>query len=254
MAKKFVDTSKLGLPKQIEHEFREFCRGLQEVYAENLKSIIVYGSVARREYFPERSDINVLIVIHQADLENLRRSVDAVAKGREGCRVTPFFLTMHDITTSTDVFPIKFYDMKDAYEVVFGEDILADLEIRDENLRLEVEQEMKILLLELRQFYIQRAKKGGAAGAEHLLAYFNSFLYLIKRILKMQGIDVPQNNEDLLRTATKQYDFDWEMLKRMLEYKRGRPLKDPVNEAIEFYKAVAKSADIVDKLFVKEEA
>jgi predicted nucleotidyltransferase len=250
MAKKFADTSKLGLPKALDHEFKEFCRGLVDVYGPALKSITVYGSLARKEYFPERSDINVMVVLAEADLEALKKCLDVVARGREGCKVTPFFLTKEDIETSTDVFPIKFYDMKDAYEVIYGEDYLADLAIDDGNLRLEVEQEMKILVMELRQFYVQRARKGGATGAEHLLAYFNSFLYLLKRLLKLQGHDAPTRNEELIRVAAKRYELDVDFLKRMLDYKRGRPMKDSCAEAIPLYKAVAKAADIVDKLLV----
>ncbi len=116
--KKYVDTSRLGLPKAIEHEFKEFCRAVHEIYGDAVKSIIVYGSVARRDYFPEHSDVNTLIIMDHADLETLRKSVDAVHKAREGCRITPFFLTPHDVDTSRDVFPIKFHDMRDAYDVV----------------------------------------------------------------------------------------------------------------------------------------
>jgi hypothetical protein len=250
MAKKFIDTSKLGLPKTIDHEFKEFCRGITDAFGPLCRSIVVYGSVARKEYFPERSDINCMIVLDDASLEALKRVLDAIGRGREGCRVTPFFVTKEDIDTSTDVFPIKFYDMKDAYEVVYGEDYLADLPISDDNLRLELEQEMKILMLELRQFYIQRAKKGGASGAEHLLAYFNSLLYLLKRLLKLQGKDAPQRNEELIKVAAKQYDLDLEFLRRMLEYKRGRAIKDSCAEAMPLYKAVTKSAYIIDKLLV----
>lgn len=252
--KKYVDTSRLGLPKAIEHEFKEFCRALHELYGDEITSIIVYGSVARREYFPERSDINTLIVINNADLESLRKGVDAVHKAREGCKVTPFFLTRHDIDTSRDVFPIKFHDMRDAYDVVYGNDLLQDLEVSDANLRLELEQEMKILLLELRQFFIQRAKKGGAAGAEHLLAYFNSFLYLMKRLLKLQGVDAPIHNDDLVRAIAGQYEMDLDMMKRFLDYKRGKPVKNAPEEAVGFYKAVSKAADIIDRLVIGETA
>jgi hypothetical protein len=248
MAKKFVDTAKLGLPKAIDHEFKEFCRGLIEVYGPLLKSIVVYGSLARKEYFAERSDINVMIVLTSCDLDSLKKSLDVVARGREGCKVTPFFMTKEDIETSTDVFPIKFYDMKDAYETIYGEDYLGELAISDDNLRLEVEQEMKILMLELRQFYIQRARKGGASGSDHLLAYFNSFLYLLKRLLKLQGHDVPPKNDELVKVASKKHDLDLEFLKRMLEYKRGKPIKDACAEAVPLYNCVTKAAYIVDKL------
>lgn len=248
--KNFVDTQPLGLPKFIEHELKEFCRGLIEIYQADVHSITVYGSVARHEYFPERSDINTLIVLANADLETLKKAIDVVHKGRAGCKVTPFFMTPDEIESSTDVFPIKFYDMKDHYHVVYGKDVLGGLDIADDHLRLELEQEMKILLLELRQFYIQRAKKGGASGADHLIAYFNSFLYLIKRLMTMQHLEVPTRNEELILAAAKAYDFDLDVLKRLLSYKTGKPVKDAVGDAVAFSKAVFKAADMIDKLVV----
>lgn len=249
-AKKSVDTAQFGLPKAIDQELQEFCRALIGVYGPALRSIVIYGSLARREYFPERSDVNCMIVLEDAGLESLARSLDAVGRAREGCRLTPFFMTKEDIETSTDVFPIKFLDMKDAYEVIYGDDFLAALEINDGNLRLEVEQELKLLVLELRQFYLQRAKRGGATGADHLLAYFNSYLYLLKRLLKLQGKDVPPRNEELIKVAARQYALDIDFLRRMLEYKRGRPVRDVCAEAVPLYQVVAKAADIVDKLLV----
>jgi predicted nucleotidyltransferase len=253
--KKYIDTGELALPKGIEHHLKEFCRGLLDVYFnDEIRSIIVYGSVARKEYFPERSDINVLIVIKQADLDTLKKAVDVVHKARETCKLTPFFLTPEDIQRSLDVFPIKFYDMRDAYYLVYGTDVLRNLDISDENLRLELEQEMKILLLELRQFYIQRAKKGGGAGAEHLLAYFNSFLYLMKRLLKMSGATAPHQNDDLVKAFSKRYEMDLDMMQRFLEYKRGKPIKNATEESIGFYKAVSKAAEIVDRLEVAADA
>src|SRR5262249_4775928 len=106
--KKYVDTSRLGLPKAMEHEFKEVCRRLLETYGASIGWMVVYGSVARKEYFAERSDINVMIVINEADCDTPRKTVDTVHKAREGCRVTPFFLTPNDIERSLDVFPIKF--------------------------------------------------------------------------------------------------------------------------------------------------
>lgn len=250
ITKKYIDTSRLALPKAIEHEFKEFCRELVDTYGEELKSILVYGSVARKEYAPERSDVNALIVVDHADLESLRKAVDAVHKAREGCRLTPFFLTPNDIERSLDVFPIKFHDMRDAYELVYGVDVLAELEISNDNLRLELEHEMKVLLLELRQFFVQRAKKGGTGGTEHLLAYFNSFLYLMMRLLKLQGHAAPMQNDELIRAIASTYDMEYDMLKRFLEFKKGKPVKNASEEAVAFAKAVDKAAEIIDKLEV----
>ncbi len=125
------------------------------------------------------------------------------------------------------------------------------MEISDTNLRLELEQEMKVLLLELRQFFIQRALKGGPGGAEHLLAYFNSFLYLMKRLMKLQGHDAPVHNDDLVRSIASTYEMDLDMMKRFLDYKKGKPVKNAPEEAVGFSKAVSKAADIIDRLVVE---
>jgi hypothetical protein len=38
-------------------------------------------------------------------------------------------LTPADLSSSTDVFPIKFLDMQQDYEILHGEDLVKDLEV-----------------------------------------------------------------------------------------------------------------------------
>jgi predicted nucleotidyltransferase len=246
--------TQLRLPKPIEHEFRLFCEAMLDRYWGRIKSMIVYGSVARREYFPERSDINLLIVLDDCSLESLRPALEALHRAREGCRLTPFFLSPQDIETSRDVFPIKFHDMKDSYVVIYGHDVIGDLKIDDVNLRLELEQELKILVLELRQFFIQRSRKNAPPGTEHFIAYFNSFLYLVKRLLKLLGTEPPMHNDELVDVAAKQLELDKTVLKRGLEYKKGKQPKNLIEDVVPFSRAVEKVANVVDRMMIAEKA
>ncbi len=244
--------TQLRLPKAIEHELRMFCEAMLDRYWGKIRSLTVYGSVARHEYNPDRSDINLLIVMEDCSLEALRPALEPIHKARDGCRLTPFFLTPQDIDTSRDVFPIKFYDMRDAYVVIYGQDVLGELKIDDANLRLELEQELKILLLELRQFFIQRSRKGAPPGTEHFHAYFNSFLYLVKRLLKLLSVSGDLNSTDeLIGLATKHLDIDKGLLRRLHEeHHKGKPIKNLLEQVPAFYGAVEKVATVVDRLTV----
>jgi predicted nucleotidyltransferase len=246
------DTTKLGLSRVMERDFQEFCSGLITSY-QNLRSIIVYGSLARGEYIPERSDINVLVVVESTELETLRAGLRVIRKGRERCRTTPLFVTHEDMVTSADVFPIYMNDMRDAYIVVHGEDILAGLVVSDANLRLQVEQELKMLMLNIREFFLQRAHMSGPSGSDVLLGYFSKLLHLLKQLCRLRGLAAPKRMEDLIAISAAELGLETKKITlfRMAEFKRGKEMKDACAEAATLYSAVAKAADYADKLVVQ---
>ena len=59
-------------------------------------------------------------------------------------------------------------------------------------------------------------------------------------------------NEELIRVIAAEYDMDFEMMKRFLDYKRGKPVKNAPEESVPFSKAVGKAADLIDRLVVAE--
>jgi predicted nucleotidyltransferase len=51
------------MPDQIKKILRELKAGLRQIYGEQLKSVILYGSYARGDAHPPDSDIDVMIVL-----------------------------------------------------------------------------------------------------------------------------------------------------------------------------------------------
>src|SRR3990170_7360716 len=51
------------MPRNIKRILRELKKGLIEIYGEQLKAVILFGSYARGDAHPPDSDIDVLIVL-----------------------------------------------------------------------------------------------------------------------------------------------------------------------------------------------
>jgi len=156
---KMIDLSGTPLRGEEQAAVVAFCEALQGAPDVNLQSVSLYGSAARDDFRPQKSDINLLVVLERIDVAILKSVVEPVALGRHW-RIAPFFITEKNLRASTDVFPVKFLSMQESYRVLVGTDILGALTIRREHLRLRCEQEFKNVLLRLRRHYIMRGGRG----------------------------------------------------------------------------------------------
>jgi hypothetical protein len=121
-----------------------------------LKSLIVYGAFVRNQGFEhQNTTVNVMAVLGQTDSEILDKLAIPTATAATKIPFSVMTLTKADLQSSCDVFPIKFQEMQLHYRVLTGEDVLCDLRISDEHLRLRCEQRLKNLLLRLRAAYLQ---------------------------------------------------------------------------------------------------
>ena len=130
---------------------QEFCDSLNKKIDSNFICGAAYGSVLSKESV-DINKINFLIIVNVIDTNIL----DDISKTLKECkyRLDLLTLSIEDLKSSTDVFPIKFLNIKRNYLLIHGEDVLGDLEISDKYLRLRTEQELKNLMLRLRRSYI----------------------------------------------------------------------------------------------------
>ena len=102
----------------------------------------------------------------------------------------PLFMDKAYIESSVDSFPIEFLNMKSCHKVVHGEDVLTNLDIRHEHLRLQVERELKGKRLHLMQQWL--AARKSAAHLQRLLGLSLADLAPIFRaFLTLRGQTVP---------------------------------------------------------------
>jgi len=137
----------------------KFLDALKECGELKLSSYALYGSAAGKNYDPEKSDINVLIAAENISLPVLKELMPAISEARMAA-ISPFFITAEDMRASADVFPVKFMSMRESYVVLDGEDILASLRIKKENLRLRCEQEARNIHMRLTRYFVTASGRG----------------------------------------------------------------------------------------------
>ena len=135
----------LKLDKKIKAILGIYIQRLQDIYKDNLISVILYGSAASGEFVDRHSNLNLLVVLKNTDLANLK-SVSGLIRRFQFRTVRPIFFTEDYIINSTDTFPIEFMDMQENYAVLYGRDVLKNINIDMKNLRFQCEHELKAKL------------------------------------------------------------------------------------------------------------
>jgi len=238
-------------PAPIQSGLDRFCERLQKALGDQLVSVVLYGWAAEEKFSNLNAgpDVNVLVVVDSASAETLDRIAKPIRKGVAKFRLAPLVLSEDDVRRSTDVFPIKFLGMQRHHRILYGKDVLADLQISREHLRLRCEQEIKNLMIRLHQLYLQRSDSSKRME-ETMLAAIPSFLISLGVLVELQADAAPTTNDTIVANAER-LGLDVGPLRTGLTRKRGqKKLKAGELKAlyVAFMKMVRQAAEMVDQL------
>jgi predicted nucleotidyltransferase len=238
------------IPDRPEHIFDAIREDYTALFGDDLVSIILYGSGARGEYVPKKSDINFLIVLSDSGIERLGSAVSTVGKWRKRNVRTPLVMTKGYIESSLDTFPLEFFNIGSAYKVVCGQDVLKDLDIGKDDLRLQCERELKAKLLLLRESFLEAEDKSNLLR-ELVGQSVSAFVSIFKALLYLKGEDVPEKVEAVLSATAKGFGLDADLFKGLWRIKRGeeKPGKDELKEIVQNYiKEIRNLSRVVDQM------
>ena len=163
-----------------------------------LSAVYLFGSLARGEYIPGHSDINLLLILNDSSVTPLKKA--SVLQRKFGENVNLLCLTREYILTSLDTFPIELLDMKAHHIRLYGEDILPGLQISKEHLRLQCERELKAKISLLWQGLVGCG--GDDKGLYEILAgHFSSLAALIQGIVYLYVENIPMRRTELYKLA-----------------------------------------------------
>jgi len=178
-----------------------------------LSSLVLFGDFVRPQAFvPGQSKIELLMVLESVSTAVLDLAVEPIewAKGRIPLSVMT--LTKDDLRGSCDVFPIRFVDMREHHRLLAGRDVLADLVIADDHLRLRCEQELKNLMIRMRRTYLQGSRDPRALSA----AMANSIglvLRLLSMALTLKIGMAPDEPDGILSATEEEFGFSTDALR-----------------------------------------
>lgn len=209
------------IPKDPEAILPVIVDDYRRVYGDNLVSIILYGSAARGDYTPGRSDINLMIVLSDNGMDGLDNAFDVIAKWKKRNVATPLFVTEDYVRTSTDVFPLEYFNFQKNYRMVYGKDILRELTFAPAFIRLQCEREIKGKLLVLRQAFLEtggKARNLRKVVTESLVA----FVAIFHGLLYLKGRQVPDRKRDVVEYTCEAFDLDRAVFDSLLDIQEDR--------------------------------
>ena len=216
------------------------------LYGDDLVSVILYGSATGPNFQPGQSDINLMIVLTEDGIEHLDQAFDVVNKWRKSGVAVPLFLTEEYIQTSLDVFPIEYLNFRNNHVLVFGKEILKDLEFSPEFLRLQCEREIKGKLLLLREAFLETSGKGRALKGLILQA-LPSLMAIFEAILHLKKLTIPKERREIVRAMADAFNLEHRVFEGLLDIKEKKS-KISDEESLHLFKGCLREMRKLSKL------
>ena len=204
-----------------------------------LHSAVLYGSAATRQYQHGRSDVNVYMVFDTVNIDLLKALRGVFRKHFKKLKANPVVLDDEYFKGSTDVFPMEFLEWQEKSIVFHGGDLLRDLNISLENLRLSIELNLRGKRMRLIQSYFEFDPRKGRF-MQFLLSTLPDFTVACRNLLRLMDAAVTADVADMLSTLERKSDVELKTLKRLVQMKQDN------------MKVGASEADILFKQFLAE--
>ncbi len=191
----------------MRHQFDAFIDDLKTTHGRNLASVILYGSAASGEFLRKQSDYNVLIALHSITPQDLRQAQAPMREWHKMGHPLPVYFTVSELQNAADVFPIEFHQMERARRVLYGADVLANLNLSDEFLRHQTEYELRSKLIQLRRAYIPASTTvEGLTGL--MTESLSSFAALFQAVLLIHGFEPPTGKRQIVAATAKRLNLN----------------------------------------------
>lgn len=234
-------------PREI---FQEFTKDCQDLFGEDLVSIILYGSAAGRNYRPGKSDINFMVVLSEEGIDLLDRAFPIVEKWRKRNVAVPLFFTEAYVRSSTDVFPIEYLSFQKNHVLIHGKDLLEEFSFDHHWVRLQCEREIKGKLLLLREGYLETS--GKARRLKELIGQsIGAFTAVFEALLFLKEKEATGDRRHTMRQACEAFDLDAGLFEALLDIReeKVKPSDDEVKRLFkEYLKEIRKLSKAVDTL------
>jgi hypothetical protein len=213
----------------IDHKLDEFVQKLKAAAAaDNLKAVILYGSAATEEFHAKHSDLNTLCLIGQADsahIEALHGPVEWWI--RQGQR-PPLVFTLEELRRSADIFTIELLDMKSRHRILYGENVLAEISVPLHYHSVQVERELRMDWLRLRQA-ILAAPKRTKVYLGLMVSSFSTFAALFRHALLALGESPAENKREAIDRIAKFAGADPAGFQTILSLREGKLSERDIN-------------------------
>jgi hypothetical protein len=201
----------------VADQLEELVQRLSAAHGDNLKSIVLYGSAAAPEPVNEGRPKRILIVLDRITPDELKAAHSVAEWWREIGNPIPVFFSSEEVADSSDVFPIEFIDMSRVRRLLYGKDPFDGLTISSQNLRHQLEYELRAKLLRLRRLYIPASRNANQL-ARLMAESLDNFAVLFRHVLSIRGKQAPLDKHECVLALSKDLALDQTVFQRIFDY------------------------------------
>ncbi len=226
----------------MKHQLDEFVERVKAAAGPNLDAIVLYGSAAGDDYHESYSDVNLLCLLHDVSGPALKQLAPVIEWwSKKLHHRLPLCMSAEELRTSADVFAIETLDLKHKHRVLAGRDFLSEIEVPLNLHRVQLEHELRSLLMKLRQHYLtapgeDELKKALAKSISTVVTLLRHALLAVE--FTAAGGHVSAKKKDVIAAAGQAFAMDVSAFREALELREGakaeiEPLYQRYLEAME---------------------
>jgi len=159
-------------------------------------------------------------------------------------------MTKQFVETSLDSYPIEFLNMKNNSVLIHGENVLEPLVFKPEDLRLQIERELKSKILLLREGYLESA--GSTRQVRQLISKsLMAFVSIFNAMLYLKQVRVPRDKSETILETSKVFAIDAAVFMQCFAIRQGADKlsgKEVIDVFKNYLREVEKACDIIDCL------
>jgi hypothetical protein len=229
--------------RQGKSRLTELVERLRSAVGDNLHSVILYGSAASSDFHESFSDLNILCLLRDLSASSMLVLSETVAWCKKQKQAIPLFLSVGELAQGADVFAIELLDMKRHHRVLYGDDLVAALDVPLRMHRVQVEHELRTKLILLRQTFVTQSQRNEDV-LKLMLESASSFITLFRHSLIAMGEEPESPKRAMLQQLQRKINVDVKPFLELLDIREGG-LKPDALDALRVFPAYLKTIEQV---------
>jgi hypothetical protein len=159
-------------------------------------------------------------------------------------------LSLEEIQNAHDAFAIEFLDIRAAYRILHGNDVIEGIQVDPSHHRHQVEHELRSRLLRLRGRYLA-LQKDRREVLRLMADSIPTFATLFRHVLLLSGVEAPMKKREIFLAAAARFGIASAPFETLLEVRENqRRLADPEIRSVfeEYLRQITKAAEHIDRL------
>jgi hypothetical protein len=220
----------------MEAKLKELVERVKTVAADNVKTLVLFGSGAAGEYSAGHSDLNILCIVERAGSAELEALHPVAEWWARAGNPPPLVFTMDELRRSADVFAVELLDMKQRHRILLGEDFLEQFNVPMNLHRLQVERELRTDWLRLREAILTAPQKRNVSLGI-MLQSVSTFCALFRHALLALGQPMPETKRQAVEALATMTGADPTAFFSVLDVREGKRKENKivVEEALHSY-------------------